>query len=196
MLPQAQRETAETPVAMPIDSDPPALSDAPSPVEISFDDEEPEAAVTEPPEPERPARARSSRPGAGRIVFAWVADLLGIFAITAACMAFTLHQAQVRYPLDFLRDTALLWLALFCAVCVAYSWAFTALAARTPGMALAGERMRSIHGGPPTPGEALARALLALASAALGLSGFVLALFDRRAQTLHDKLCRCVIVVD
>lgn len=211
MLSQARRDSPFTaPVAMAIDSDPPA-----APVAVAFEEEpgwapdlEPEALagepVTEPPEPARPAgaaaapprRARPARPGRGQIVFAWLADLLAISAFTAGCVAFALHEAQIRYPLDFLRDTAPLWLALLCAICVAYSWAFTALVARTPGMALAGERVQSIHGGPPTPGEALARALLALPSAALGLSGFVLALFDRRGQTLHDKLCRCVIVVD
>src|SRR6267143_1038313 len=34
------------------------------------------------------------------------------------------------------------------------------------------------------------------AALALALFGFVLALFDLRGQTLHDKLCRCVAVVD
>jgi len=52
-----------------------------------------------------------------------------------------------------------------------------------------------LHGGSPTPVAALARALLSVVSAA-GLFGFVLALFDRRAQTLHDKLCRCLVIVD
>jgi len=33
-------------------------------------------------------------------------------------------------------------------------------------------------------------------SGALGMFGFVLALFDLRGQTLHDKLCGCVAIVD
>ena len=40
------------------------------------------------------------------------------------------------------------------------------------------------------------RALLSLPSAFLGFSGFTLALFDARGQTLHDKLCRCVVRID
>jgi len=50
----------------------------------------------------------------------------------------------------------------------------------------------AVEGG--TVAEALARAALAVPSAALGLSGFALALVDPRGQTLHDKLCGAVVV--
>jgi uncharacterized RDD family membrane protein YckC len=49
-------------------------------------------------------------------------------------------------------------------------------------------------GAPLDPVQALWRALFALPSAALCLFGFVLALFDARGQTLHDKLSRSLVV--
>ena len=67
-----------------------------------------------------------------------------------------------------------------------------ALGASTPGLALAGLRLRTLHGTAPGPQLAFARALLCLVSA-VGLFGFLLALFDVRSQTLHDKLCGCVL---
>ena len=87
-----------------------------------------------------------------------------------------------------------LWIALCALVAVAYSWLFTALGGRTPGLALAGLRLESKRGGTLSIGGALARALLAVLSAGLGLAGFALALVDLRGQTLHDKLCGAVLV--
>jgi len=87
-----------------------------------------------------------------------------------------------------------LWGGLCALLAVAYSWLFTALGGRTPGLALAGLRVESQRGGALTIAEALARAALAVPSAALGLSGFALALVDPRGQTLHDKLCGAVVV--
>jgi uncharacterized RDD family membrane protein YckC len=49
-------------------------------------------------------------------------------------------------------------------------------------------------GAAPGPARALVRAALALVSFALFLAGFWLALFDRRGQTLHDKLTRTFVV--
>ena len=127
---------------------------------------------------------------------AWSLDAAAVLSLTSIFVALALHKGHIRYPLDFLRDTAALWLALLAALFLAWSWIFTALAARTPGMALVGQRLRSLRGGPPSPTEALARSLLSLPSAALGLSGFALALFDARGQTLHDKLCGCIVTID
>lgn len=175
-----------------------ALNPIAAPVAISFDDDPaPQAAITIPEPRPAPARPRArERARAGARIFAWSLDAAAVLALTSACAVLALHKGQIRYPLDFLRDTAALWFALLAALFLAWSWIFTALAARTPGMALAGIRLHSIHGGAPTPTEALARAILSLPSAALGLSGFVLALFDPRGQTLHDKLCRCVVLID
>jgi len=87
-----------------------------------------------------------------------------------------------------------LWFSVCALLAVAYSWFFTALGGRTPGLALAGLRVESQRGGTLTVREALARAALAVPSAALGLAGFALALVDPRGQTLHDKLCGAVVV--
>jgi uncharacterized RDD family membrane protein YckC len=129
-------------------------------------------------------------------LLAWSADGGMVLALTAACIAATLHLADVRYAFDFVRDTAPLWCALLALLCVAWSFFFTAVAGRTPGMALAGHRLRTLQGDALTPVTALLRAVLALTSAALGLYGFVLGLLDSRGQTLHDKLCGCVAIVD
>ncbi len=141
-------------------------------------------------------RQTTARASAFSRLLAWSADAGLVCALTAACIAATLHLADVRYAFDFVRDTAPLWCALLALFCVAWSWFFTALAGRTPGMALAGHRLRTLQGDALTPAVALVRAVLALTSAALGLYGFVLGLVDARGQTLHDKLCGCVAIVD
>lgn len=145
-------------------------------------------------EPPRP-RARQA-PTLRARALAWAADGAAIGALTSACIAAVVHCGRVEYPVDFLRETAALWLALLAALAFAYSCTFTALCGRTPGLLLAGLRLRSVHGGPPTAGEALARGALSLVSAGLGLFGFALALFDPRGQTLHDKLCRVLTEPD
>src|SRR5438105_702825 len=96
------------------------------------------------------------------------------------------------YPLDALRGQSRMFAALVAVLAVGYSWFFVALGASTPGLALAGLRLRTLHGTAPGPQLAFARALLCLVSA-VGLFGFLLALFDVRSQTLHDKLCGCVL---
>jgi len=65
---------------------------------------------------------------------------------------------------------------------------------KTPGRRLAGIRLVDRTGSAPGPGHALLRAALSLVSFALFLSGFWLGLFDRRGQTLHDKLTRTFVV--
>jgi len=143
-----------------------------------------------------------ARPSTSAQLLAWSVDL----AVVLACAS--LHVAvatallrgapgSVDQGLDLLlRGPRLpaLWGALCALLAVAYSWLFTALGGRTPGLALAGLRVESQRGGTLTVGEALARAALAVPSAALGLSGFALALVDPRGQTLHDKLCGAVVV--
>lgn len=65
---------------------------------------------------------------------------------------------------------------------------------KTPGRRVAGLRLVDATGAAPTPGRALLRAALSLVSFALFLSGFWLGLFDRRGQTLHDKLTQTFVV--
>lgn len=65
---------------------------------------------------------------------------------------------------------------------------------KTPGRRLAGIRLVDRTGSAPGPGHALLRAALSLVSFGLFLSGFWLGLFDRRGQTLHDKLTHTFVV--
>lgn len=65
----------------------------------------------------------------------------------------------------------------------------------TPGRRLFGIRLVDQSGLSPTPSRALARAALAGVSAALFFSGFWVALFDPRGQTLHDKLTSTFVVL-
>jgi uncharacterized RDD family membrane protein YckC len=148
------------------------------------------------------SRSPSARPPAAAQLLAWSVDL----GIVLACGSLHLAVAtallgrtpgSADYGLDLLlRGPRLpaLWGALCALLAVAYSWLFTALGGRTPGLALAGLRVESQRGGTLTVREALARAALAVPSAALGLAGFALALVDPRGQTLHDKLCGAVVV--
>jgi resuscitation-promoting factor RpfA len=65
---------------------------------------------------------------------------------------------------------------------------------RTLGRRLLGLRLVDTHGLSPAPGRAVVRALLATLSFGLFLAGFWMALFDRRGQTLHDKLTSTFVV--
>ena len=80
-------------------------------------------------------------------------------------------------------------------IAIAYSAAFAVLMnGRTFGRLMAGIRLVDRTGLPPSPTRAVIRALLAAVSFALFLGGFWLALFDRRGQTLHDKLTSTFVV--
>jgi uncharacterized RDD family membrane protein YckC len=202
------------PLSVPLESDPPA-----APIALSFNDEllpvtEPESVPVpvpvpafdfvpvsvpvsesrnEPQDQHKHGNAQRNPNGnAAARVLAWSTDALLLSTVFSACVAATLSLAHVRYPLDFLRETSALWLTLLAALGFAWSLVF-GLASRTPGMALAGLRLRSLRGGNLKVGEAFARAALSLPSAALGLYGFWLALLDRRGQTLHDKLTHAVV---
>ncbi|HET7785610.1 MAG TPA: RDD family protein [Myxococcales bacterium] len=142
----------------------------------------------------RPIAARASP---GRRLAGWSIDLALVIALTAGhvWLAGTLCGAT-GYWLDFVLAFPWLWTSLAACLALASSWGFVALHGRTPGMALTGQRLRSLRGEAPGPLLAFARALLSVVSAALGMFGFVLAFVDVRGQTLHDKLCRCVAIVD
>jgi uncharacterized RDD family membrane protein YckC len=76
-----------------------------------------------------------------------------------------------------------------------YTTAFALLwDGRTPGRRLLGIRLVDRTGLAPAPGRAVARALLAVVSFVPFLAGFWVALFDRRGQTLHDKLTQTFVV--
>ncbi|HZI10757.1 MAG TPA: RDD family protein [Myxococcus sp.] len=77
---------------------------------------------------------------------------------------------------------------VYCAV-AAFLWN-----GRTLGRLLLGLRLVDTHGVAPAPGRAIVRAILASVSFVLFLGGFWMALFDRRGQTLHDKLTSTFVV--
>jgi len=86
-------------------------------------------------------------------------------------------------------------LVLATLIALAYSAAFAVLwNGRTLGRLLAGIRLVDRSGLPPSPTRAVVRALLSAVSFGLFLGGFWLALFDRRGQTLHDKLTSTFVV--
>jgi uncharacterized RDD family membrane protein YckC len=78
---------------------------------------------------------------------------------------------------------------------VVYSALFAILwNGRTPGRVVSGIRLVDRRGLPPSPIRATIRGILSIFSFAFFLGGFWLALFDRRGQTLHDKLTSTFVV--
>jgi uncharacterized RDD family membrane protein YckC len=155
--------------------------------------EEPEVAAPVRSEPEVRGAVRAS--GASRLM-AWAVDSALLSALVAAQVLLTARFTGHDW-LDLALSRPLLpfWMVLTACDALACSWLFAAMG-RTPGMALLGQRLRTLDGEAPTPGEALKRALLSLLSAAPALFGFSFALFDSRCQTLHDKLTGCIVTVD
>ncbi len=191
--PSPSPSTSTSPSTSPSPSTPTSTSTSPSPSTPTSTSTSPFPSIS----PSSPVR-----PSASAQLLAWSVDLAAVLACASLHLAIAilvLHRASgpAGDELDLLlRGPRLpaLWIALCALIAIAYSWLFTALGGRTPGLALAGLRIESRRGGTLTIGESLARALLAVPSAALGLAGFALALVDLRGQTLHDKLCGAVVV--
>src|ERR1043166_4925539 len=116
-----------------------------------------------------------------RSVLPFAVDALVISAVFAAFAAAALWFEP--YPFDAMRDQWRIFCALLAVIGVAYSWV----------AALLGTSVRTLAGTPPSPLRAFVRALLAVVSVGLAGFGVLLALFDPRGQTLHDKLCGCVV---
>lgn len=109
------------------------------------------------------------------------AGLTGLDAFVATLRA--LHT--ILLPGFFL---VLVLALVYCAV-AAFLWN-----GRTLGRRLLGLRLVDTHGLAPAPGRAIVRALLSSVSFVFFLGGFWMALFDRRGQTLHDKLTSTFVV--
>lgn len=175
---------------------------------------------TEPPrlvEP-APARAPSREPGIieheaepaalWRRLGAWVADLAAISAVAGLYLAVGSAIIGAKLPeehsggLDALMLRLHAWepillpgAVLTLLVAVVYTAAFALVwQGRTPGRRLFGIRLVDQSGLAPGPARAIVRAALAAVSVGLFFGGFWLALFDRRGQTLHDKLTSTFVV--
>jgi len=168
-----------------------SISDVPvAPVALSF--------VSEPTPPGvQPGRGRIEQASRARRLAGWSADLALLALLFSVHLVLAIRIAgDPRSALGILLAAPWLWLALGAGLAVAWSWVFVALWGRTPGMALTGQRLRLLRGGAPTPVGAFVRAVLAVLSGGPAFFGFALGLFDPRGQTLQDKLCGCVAVVD
>ncbi|WP_375770903.1 RDD family protein [Archangium gephyra] len=98
---------------------------------------------------------------------------------------------QIRSLQSVLLPGAALLLVLSLVYCAVSAFLWNG---RTLGRRLLGLRLVDTHGLAPAPGRAIVRAMLATLSFGLFLAGFWMALFDRRGQTLHDKLTSTYVV--
>nr|WP_242544921.1 RDD family protein [Corallococcus sp. NCSPR001] len=164
------------------------------------------------------APAPSAVPAAGEVharpaslwrrLLSFTVDTAAIGAVAAAYITLASSIAGVKGPQAGLTglDAFVAWLRALHSVLlpgvvlvVVLATVYCAVAAflwngRTLGRLLLGLRLVDTHGMAPTPGRAIFRALLAGLSFVLFLGGFWMALFDRRGQTLHDKLTSTFVV--
>lgn len=143
-----------------------------------------------------------------RRLLSFTVDTAAIGAVAAAYITLASSIAGVKGPQPGLTglDAFVAWLRALHTVLlpgvvlvVVLATVYCAVAAflwngRTLGRLLLGLRLVDTHGMAPTPGRAIFRALLAGLSFVLFLGGFWMALFDRRGQTLHDKLTSTFVV--
>ncbi|MDX2010057.1 MAG: RDD family protein [Myxococcaceae bacterium] len=129
-----------------------------------------------------------------RRVFAWLVDL-SFIGVVVSCF-FAAALAVIGKPsVSLLVAVAFPALGVVGFVAFVYTTLFAFLwRGRTPGRRLLGIHLVDASGHAPRAGRALVRAALSLASFGLFLSGFWLALFDRKGQTLHDKLTSTFVV--
>ncbi len=138
---------------------------------------------------------------------AWLIDsvlLLVIFCGFLLMASSLVHRGAAPSPqagLDWLTEGlqvyARVWVpavALFSLITVGYLALFTALGGQTPGKRLLGLQVVDASGAEPGILRSGVRALLALASGLMVLMGFLLVLFDRRRQALHDKLAHTYVI--
>lgn len=140
------------------------------------------------------------------LAFTIDAGLVGSLAVGFLLAAASVTKAKVPPPSLGLFDLWLFRLSAWHGLVVAtlvltvvLTLVYTTLGAflwngRTLGRLLTGVRLVNKQGDALTPVHALTRATFALISSALFFAGFWLALFDRRGQTLHDKLASTFVV--
>jgi uncharacterized RDD family membrane protein YckC len=175
-------------------------SGPPRALDISFADEPAIAPVlvsfgSQPAAPAAAApRSRRVPLGPRLAGYAIDASLLGLFSVVQLAVASVIGRGPS--PVELVLSMPIYWLFDLALSATAFSFVFMAVWGRTPGMAATGQRLVTASGARPRPRATLARACLSLLSAALALFGFVLAFFDPRGQTLHDKICGCTPLLD
>ncbi len=178
-----------------------------------------EAAAAAAPEPSppvaKPAKAARVRPNARaaspeyevvarpaslfRRLVSWVIDSVVITAVVGGMLAVAVlvisPTGLQAARLALLEKVAMPAAALSVLIAFVYTALFAFLwQGRTFGRRLLGIHLVDGTGSAPGPVRAVIRALLSVVSFALFLAGFWLALFDRKGQTLHDKLSRTFVV--
>ncbi|MBJ6761241.1 RDD family protein [Myxococcaceae bacterium JPH2] len=211
LLPQMD----DLPMEAPAHAEPPAVELAPAPIS-----EPPAIARPQGPLPGVALKPRvPTTPGVEEVharpaslwrrVLSFSVDTAAIGAVAAAYITLASSVAGVKAPhqagLTGL-DAFVAWLRALHTVLLpgmvlmlVLATAYCAVAAilwngRTLGRLLLGLRLVDTHGLAPAPGRAILRAMLASLSFFLFLGGFWMALFDRRGQTLHDKLTSTFVV--
>lgn len=145
-----------------------------------------------------------SQPASGRgyasIVvrfFAYILDNLFVSAVTFAMASLAISQNQVDLaalgPRQLARLALLVW-AFQTAVSLCYFTIMIGGSGRTFGKAILGVEVVRTNGGRAGYGRALIRATGYYISAFFLYFGFLIALLDRRRQSLHDKMAGTVVV--
>jgi uncharacterized RDD family membrane protein YckC len=157
------------------------------------------------PEPGQPLRIVRVAP-IWRRLCAWLVDAALLLLILWGFLWLAtglVHRGSLsrQEGLDWVAETLLsyasIWiptLGLFSLITVGYLALFTALGGQTPGKRLLGLQVVDASGAEPGILLSALRAFLALGSGLLVLMGFLLVLFDRRRQALHDKLAHTYVI--
>jgi uncharacterized RDD family membrane protein YckC len=117
-----------------------------------------------------------------------------VFTVASGALLSALRTVGVAIE-EFDR-TGVVYIGSLVLVLFLYWWASTAVAGRTPGMAIVGLRIVSRVGDPLSGGHAFVRVLtlpLSLIPLGLGLLGIVL---DRERRALHDVVAGSTVVYD
>lgn len=129
--------------------------------------------------------------------FAYFLDNLFISAVTFAMASLAISHNQVDVaalgPHRLARLALLAW-ALQTAVSLCYFTIMIGGSGRTFGKAILGVEVVMPDGGRVGYGRALVRAIGYYISAFFLYFGFLIALLDRRSQSLHDKMAGTVVV--
>jgi uncharacterized RDD family membrane protein YckC len=127
----------------------------------------------------------------GAVYLTIAASVAGVQPPSSQLPGLDALMMRVRALEPVLLPSVALILLLACTYSAVFGWLGRG---RTLGRRLFGLQLVDLTGLPPTPARALARGVLSLLSFVLFLGGFWLMLFDRKGQTLHDKLTSTFVV--